>query len=407
MTLLSISHIAAMARKRKKKYRFAISMGTGMLLLCIPLHALIAQDTLTNLLFNGDFELYDECPKRIESNGILMNVTGWWQPTAGSADYLNACSRQCGVPQNKLGIQDAHSGKGMVGIYSTQTSYREYIQTELREPLQTGKRYRLTFYASLSEYSNAAIATLGGLFTQQRIHSNEKGILTRHETQKLNNGISITHTTFHEPQVVNPLGNLLNDTREWMKISDEFIARGGEKFLTIGNFFPAALSNYTEPPDLTCKLRGGYYYIDDVELVCLDCHINSTESSTHKKAPEKTPDFATGQKFVLENIFFDFNKSVLLPQSFLELDNLLTILKLHPSMNIELSGHTDGKGNPSYNQQLSEARAQAVMNFLIKNGIKKERLSAIGHGDSKPIATNKTENGRAQNRRVEFRITAL
>lgn len=369
-----------------------------------PAHA---QDSLSNLLFNGDFELYDECPKRIESQGFLHGVIGWWQPSVGSADYLNACSRQCGVPRNKLGIQDAQSGKGMIGIYCTQPSYREYVQTELRKPLKAGKRYRLTFYASLSEFSNAAIATLGGLFTEKRIHSDEKGILKRYEIQDFGNGITATNATFYEPQVVNQYDNLLDDTKEWMKVSGAFIAQGDEKFLTIGNFFPSAQSNYSEPSHLSNRLNGGYYYIDNVKLVCLDCPSDPGDTVSEPSGSIPSLDFVPGRQFVLENIFFEFNKSILLPQSFLELDNLLTVLKIYPSMTIELSGHTDNKGSKEYNLQLSKARAQAVVDFLIKNGIAKDRLTAIGYGDSKPIATNKSEEGRAQNRRVEFKITSL
>ena len=379
----------------------------GVLFFATTFFSAHAQDSLSNLLFNGDFELYDECPKRIESQGFLRSVIGWWQPSAGSADYLNACSRQCGVPKNKLGIQEAQSGKGMIGIYSTHSSYREYIQTELRKPLKAGKRYRLTFYASLSEFSNAAIATLGGLFTEERVHSEEKGILKCYKIQDFGNGITATNATFYEPQVVNRYDNLLDDTREWMKVSGEFVARGGEKFFTIGNFFSSAQSNYTEPSHLNYKLSGGYYYIDNVKLVCLDCHIHTDDTASQYSDSLSSPDFAPGRQFVLENIFFEFNKSILLPQSFLELDNLLTILKIYPYMTIELSGHTDNRGNEEYNLQLSKARAQAVVDFLVKNGIDKDRLTAIGYGDTKPIATNKTDEGRAQNRRVEFKITSL
>lgn len=73
-------------------------------------------------------------------------------------------------------------------------------------------------------------------------------------------------------------------------------------------------------------------------------------------------------------------------------------------MEIEVSGHTDNVGNKSYNQELSQKRAQSVVNYLTENGISKCRLIAKGYGMDKPVADNETEEGRAENRRVEFTI---
>ena len=75
-------------------------------------------------------------------------------------------------------------------------------------------------------------------------------------------------------------------------------------------------------------------------------------------------------------------------------------------MAIELSGHTDNTGEPDFNQQLSEQRAQKVKSYLVDKGINESRLTAIGFGSTRPISSNDTEEGREQNRRTEFRITA-
>ena len=92
-----------------------------------------------NLVYNPSFEEYRECPRKIDALGTLTIVDAWYQPTAGSADYYNVCgSRDCGVPKNKLGVQDAHSGNGFCGIYCSKTDYREYLQTQLVEPLRAG-----------------------------------------------------------------------------------------------------------------------------------------------------------------------------------------------------------------------------------------------------------------------------
>ncbi|HYM21058.1 MAG TPA: OmpA family protein [Candidatus Kapabacteria bacterium] len=114
--------------------------------------------------------------------------------------------------------------------------------------------------------------------------------------------------------------------------------------------------------------------------------------------------FEAGETVRLNNIFFDFNKSVLHEESNAVLDRLVVMLKQQPAITLEISGHTDNKGSESLNQKLSQARAISVRNYLIAKGIAKSRITAKGFGASKPIATNDTEDGRQQNRRVEFTI---
>jgi len=111
-----------------------------------------------------------------------------------------------------------------------------------------------------------------------------------------------------------------------------------------------------------------------------------------------------GTKIVLNNIFFDFNKSTLRDESVAELNRLYKLLDELPTLKIEISGHTDNIGSASYNQKLSENRAKAVVNYLTGKGISKERLLFEGYGFSQPIASNDTAAGRQQNRRTEFKV---
>lgn len=115
----------------------------------------------------------------------------------------------------------------------------------------------------------------------------------------------------------------------------------------------------------------------------------------------------TGVTVVLKNIFFDFDKFDLLPESRVELTHLVDLLNKNPKMKIEIGGHTDNKGTKEYNQLLSENRAKAVFDYLIQHGIDKTRLSYKGYGLEKPIDTNDTEEGRANNRRTEFKVMAF
>lgn len=111
-----------------------------------------------------------------------------------------------------------------------------------------------------------------------------------------------------------------------------------------------------------------------------------------------------GKKIVLNNIFYDFDKSTLRNESVSELDRLVLLMTENPLIKIELSSHTDNIGPDDYNLTLSQARAQSVVDYLIGKGIDKTRLVAKGYGKSVPVASNDTEEGRQQNRRTEFKI---
>ena len=111
-----------------------------------------------------------------------------------------------------------------------------------------------------------------------------------------------------------------------------------------------------------------------------------------------------GTAIRLNNIFFDFDKATLREESISELERLVNYLKKKPAIHIELSGHTDSYGSDAYNIRLSQNRAQSVVNYLISHGIATERLIAKGYGESKPVDTNETDQGRQNNRRVEFTI---
>jgi len=116
-----------------------------------------------------------------------------------------------------------------------------------------------------------------------------------------------------------------------------------------------------------------------------------------------------GEGIVVEfssNILFGFDSSNLSADAKINLDKLVKILNVYPDTDIEVQGHTDSKGSQSYNQSLSENRAGAVSGYLYNNGISNNRIRTKGFGENMPKYDNNTENGRSQNRRVEFLITA-
>lgn len=106
----------------------------------------------------------------------------------------------------------------------------------------------------------------------------------------------------------------------------------------------------------------------------------------------------------LRNVYFEFDRAELKPESYPALDSLTAYLKANPTMVVEIAGHTDSIGSAEYNLRLSQQRAQAVVGYLVSRGIDPHRLIARGYGESQPVADNGTEEGRALNRRVEMRI---
>ena len=128
------------------------------------------------------------------------------------------------------------------------------------------------------------------------------------------------------------------------------------------------------------------------------------DSLTAQAAFDNTPDIGT---IALLNVNFDFDKAAIKSASMPAIDNMYALMRTYPRLTIELRGHTDSRnstGDPNYNVKLSQRRADAVKEALVKRGIAPERITAIGFGERQPIADNGTDEGRAQNRRTEFVI---
>ncbi|MBI1992819.1 MAG: OmpA family protein [Deltaproteobacteria bacterium] len=107
---------------------------------------------------------------------------------------------------------------------------------------------------------------------------------------------------------------------------------------------------------------------------------------------------------ILDHVLFDFDKTAIKPDGAKILDRLVAFLKESPDKKVELEGHTDSVGTDKYNQGLSERRAASVRTYLVKQGVATGRIATRGFGEAKPIADNKTRDGRAKNRRVEVKV---
>lgn len=152
----------------------------------------------------------------------------------------------------------------------------------------------------------------------------------------------------------------------------------------------------------------GYYYFD----VNAEGFLALTDSLLVEDIGEdqmlsrnfELTELEVGTTVRLNNIYFDFDKTILRPESYPELDKVVDMMNTNPKLEIEIAGHTDNKGSDSYNQTLSQGRAEAVREYVVNQGIGGDRITAVGYGESKPETSNDTEEGRQINRRVEFTV---
>ena len=262
---------------RAIKIAFLIGLGG---IIWFPVHS-YAQ---ANLIANGDFESYKNCPLYpTDTFDIVADAIEWRRPTNGKSLYYNKCSPKysgLSVPTNWVGTRSARSGNAYMGLCAYRDPIpgsdpgfkREYIQTSLTQRLKAGRKYYFEMYVSRADSGllGYAVKNVGALFTTNPVGQNDSNEI---------NLIPQVESTFY-----------LTDRFNWTKISGSFIATGGEQYLTIGRFGP-------DIPDQIISINGSrakaaYYYIDDVLLLdsCTDFdqtveHILGADSSFCKYSP--------------------------------------------------------------------------------------------------------------------------
>jgi len=340
---------------------------------------------------NGSFEEFVVCPGGYTQHPAEFRVPSWRSINTGSPDYFNACSDgEAAVPYNWAGISDAFDGNGYVGIYTWMAApkdYREYLHCKLAEPLIKDSLYHIAFRYKLSSYSKYCIDRIGLLLSDTL------------KTFAHDRPLRIAPTIeFVKDSALTP------ETGAWELAEADYRAKGNEQFLTIGNFSDNVSTGYYyiqfRPSQEPMLAASAYYYIDDVSV---------TPGFTRPAAMEGLPVF-TGKDaelnttYVLENIQFEFNSYALMPESYYDLDKVVTYMLNHPDVLLELSGHTDDTGEEAYNEVLSGKRAKAAAAYLISKGVSRSRISAVGYGESRPLVRNNTEEARETNRRVEIQF---
>ncbi|GAB4395916.1 MAG: hypothetical protein OHK0053_07630 [Microscillaceae bacterium] len=359
-----------------------------------------------NLVPNPSFEQYSRCPSFLGAvrsynvNSSYGLVNDWVaNPPDCTPDYYHVCGKKgLGLPKNLTGFQAPLEGEAYIGMIMrigevsvgplSDLFYREHVTTRLVRPLQKNYQYRVSFWVSLSEYSRYALDGLGALLTETPVIIRENESFT--------------------PQIVNQGGYLL-ETEAWVEIADTLVAQGGEQYLTLGNFDSfrqKRLKKLAPQPAWRKKFNyyRAYYYLDLVKVEEM-----GPAPPTLSPLPPLITHFGEivpGKAIILKNVHFEFDKAELLPESFPELQDLAHLLHQQPDWHIKILGHTDSIGTEAKNLDLSQRRAEAVVNYLQALGIRPARLQALGQGETQPLRPNNTPENRQLNRRVEFILQA-
>lgn len=364
-----------------------------------------AQDD--NLLENGGFESTKGKSKGL---GNIEVSEGWFSPTSSKADLFSIESK---IPElltsgNKFGKEDPKNGDKYAGIVAF--SYgdkvqRSYISAQMKYPMQKGMKYCVSMNVSLSELSKYASNQLAFQFTSKALQQ-DKGAI-----------IGPSH-------VLHPQKKVISATYGWEKICGTFIAEGGEKFVTIGNFSTndatrnekTSKNNYKGAPVIAA-----YYFIDDIQIKPIDpkknCDCGGSQEQVsdafYHKIIMLEEKMDAMQRIEAHTTFFPFGQAQLQEANKATINVVIDLMKINPEYKLELFGHIDSLEQmfslkrPAF-ADLAHKRIRSVMEYMISEGIQKERFIAtptdIVEPNEEILAEDDEHLKNAKNRRVMFKV---
>lgn len=223
-----------------------------------------------NLVPNSSFEMYDTCPTNITQ---IQHLANWSLPLFGTTpDYFNACETFYPYyPNNIFGNEPARTGSGYAGLITVWNipnpigrRYREYLQVELTDSLTAGTNYYIQWYVSAAD-SNPYVSNNMGMY------------FSNVEIQDTN--VTNYYVLNYAPQFENVMTNDLNNRIGWTKISGNYTAAGGEKYIIIGNFHDTTTTVFN-PSGWSNTTWWAYYYVDDVCVATDSLYCNSPSGIT-------------------------------------------------------------------------------------------------------------------------------
>ena len=376
-------------------------------ILLLILLSLFKQSSLSqNLLPNPSFEDFVDFK--------TDNKSGWHKlQNSDTPDYFNFSKEKSSnnIFNEYIGGTNPKSGNGFVGIFCIRinpqrniNNIREFIESPFVKQLEKDSTYKIELSLFMDCESNIAIRNFGILFSEATMQSDKDlKLLTLKPQIEFNS-------------------SFLDNKDNWITLQTFYKARGTEKYMIIGNFrpdkstitkrnIPLKQKDKREKWELTSSEKASYYYIDDIvfEKVRIKENIQLSKDSSTAVIQDtfKIDEIGLDSAIILKNVFFDFNKYNLLPESYTEINKLFYLMSTNPAIKIRIEGHTDNFGSYQFNLNLSLKRVESVANYLIGKGINPQRIELAGFSYNYPIATNQTEEGRKQNRRVAFKIIEM
>lgn len=367
----------------------------------------------TNLVPNHNFQTAN---KKTKEKGQINMASPWISPTLAQADlYLKSSKNSLiSIPANSYGSEDPMEGDNYAGFlaYSYKAKVpRTYLQVKLTQQLKEGEEYCVTFHVSLADLSKFATNYIGAYLSNDAVSANNDGILQ------------------FEPQIVSRRLSVYEKQFYWTPICAKYKAKGGEEYLTIGNFTPEEKLKITKvkrPQGFNSpQTNDAYYYLDNVIVVSAkdvekcDCDfipgvddmetVNSTFKSDATSLENKvkiidsygsstttvgsTSDTKKGENFT---ILFESKKIDLSAKATKDIDQLVDFMKANPTIKVMLAGYIDESEKSE--DKLDGRRVGAVYKYIVSKGVVKENVLREIKG------TEGAQKDVAKNMKVEVKI---
>lgn len=312
-----------------------------------------------NLIPNGNFEERNNCPSGLRQ---IYEVKNWYSASPGTPEYFNTCGFSGTVSPVK--------GQGMLGLiaYASYDSDLEYVGVELSDRLKAGQKYKLSFYLRAKEDAPFLINKIGAILSEKPLQ------------------LAYWKEIDIKPQV---FAKEIISANKWTKIEGSFTAKGNEKYITLGSFFPKEQIKNERYRRISSHGWYSYYYFDDIQLQLLEEFQQASESNQIR------------QNLNITTVYFDTDEFTL---SLEEQKKIIDFIRQLESMEhsvIEINGHTDSDASEDYNKQLSILRCNEVARIIALYS--KIETVLNWSGELSPAVSNDNETNKALNRRVELR----
>jgi len=378
----------------------------------LGLPAIASAQNTENLVDNGGFESTTGKAKKL---GQIDMATGWKSPTGARADLYLTDSKtpEIMVPMNAYGKEAPKEGENYAGIVAFSFGDkvpRSYVMAKLKTPLKKDVKYCVSFYVSLAEGSKYASNQIGVNINKKEFSTDQKSSI-----------IDKTH-------ILDENNKIFNAMFGWEKVCGTFVAEGGEKYITIGNFTSnedTKKENNKKSADADMKsvkqAIAAYYYIDDVSVMLItedqpcDCggdkNPNDVSATIYQQSIVLNDKMTPKQKIEAQGVYFAFGKDRLTQQAMAALDLVASEMKANAGLSITLNGHSDPAedelaAKKPYYSDMDKKRIATVTAYLVEKGISASRIKSTAKGSGEP-STQITENDdedlkMAKNRRVQI-----